>query len=44
MATQIIQDIREVCENNGETLGSMLAECSFMVMGKDGQDVRETVK
>ena len=43
VATRIIQDIREVCENNGETLGTVLAECSKMT-GKEGQDVRETVK
>ena len=28
---------------NGETLGTVLAECSKMT-GKEGQDVRETVK
>ena len=44
VATRIIKDIRKVCENNGETLGTVLAECSFMMRGKDGQDVRETVK
>lgn len=43
VATRIIQDIREVCVYNGETLGTVLAECSKMT-GKEGQDVRETVK
>ena len=43
VATRIIKDIREVCENNGETLWTVLAECSFMMTRKDGQDVRETV-
>ena len=43
VATRIVQEIREVCENNGETLGTALAECSRMT-GKEGQDVRETVK
>ena len=44
MATRIIKDIPKVCENKGETLKTVLAECSFMMRGKDGQDVRETVK
>ena len=43
VVTRIIKDIREVYENNGETLGTVLSECSFMMTGKDGQDVRETV-
>lgn len=43
VATRIIKDIREVCENNGETLGTVLAECSLMT-GNVGIDVRETVK
>ena len=43
MATQILKDIREVCGNSGDTLGTMLAECSLM-MGKDRFNVCETVK
>ena len=36
VATRIIQDIREVCENNGETLGTVLAGCSRMT-GREGK-------
>lgn len=43
VATRTIKDIRKVCENNRETLGTVMAECSFMMTGKDGQDVCETV-
>lgn len=41
--TEIMKGIGQVCEDHGETLGTVLGECCLMV-GKDGQDAQETVK
>ena len=42
-AAAMMKSINQVCENNGETLGTVLGECCLM-RGEDGQDARETVK
>lgn len=38
-----MKGIGQVCEDHGETLGTVLGECCLMT-GKHGQDAQETVK
>ena len=42
-AASIMKSISQLCENNGETLGTVLGECCLM-SGTDGLNARQTVK
>ena len=42
-AASIMKSISQLCENNGETLGTVLGECCLM-SGTDGLNDRQTVK